>query len=224
MTLRASASKAPEGFDPARAHRRGAAGRHIHNLYKKYGLLSTKGLFWLIKMGWLSLADVRPNLHLLSTTISRTSNGTRLLSCSAPELIDSDHLAACALTPSGCRCCHPDDFPDTYFFGYNSTGFLKNNDEGEAPLHLRHPPSTPPMPAETASSSRAIEGKMVGVKDLAETSECQEFGQGTELRGTEIFEKGVLASRSIDFVFQNWRSKCPFFYCYVISIAVASLL
>ena len=57
------------------------------------------------------------------------------------------------------------------FFGYNSTSFLKNDDAGEAPLHLRHPP-TPPMPAETASPSRAIEDEMVVVEDLAETPEC----------------------------------------------------
>lgn len=54
------------------------------------------------------------------------------------------------------------------FFGYNLTGFLDNNDEGEAPLHLRHP-FTPPVPAETASPSGAIQGEMVAVEDLAET-------------------------------------------------------
>ena len=105
----------------------------------------------------------------------------------------------------------PDDVPDTYFFGYNPTGFLKNDDEGEAPLHLRHPP-TPPMSAETASPSRAVEGEMVAVEDLAETLEGQEFGQGTEPRETEILEKGVLASRGIDFVFRNWQYWRPIFF------------
>ena len=85
----------------------------------------------------------------------------------------------------------PDDVPDTYFFGYNE-------DEGEAPLHLRHPP-TPPMSAETASPSRAIEGEMVAVED-------------TEPRETEILEKGVLASRGIDFVFRNWQYWRPIFF------------
>ena len=51
---------------------------------------------------------------------------------------------------------------------------------------------------------------MVAVEDLAETPEGQEFGQGTEPRETEIPEKGVLASRGIDFVFRNWRFKRPF--------------
>jgi hypothetical protein len=31
--------------------------------YKNFGLLSSKGLFRPIKMGWLSLADLRLNLH-----------------------------------------------------------------------------------------------------------------------------------------------------------------
>ena len=40
-----------------------AANWHMRNPHKNFGLLSPKGLFRLIKMGWLSLADVRLNLH-----------------------------------------------------------------------------------------------------------------------------------------------------------------
>jgi hypothetical protein len=40
-----------------------AADWHMRNPYKNYGLISPKGLFRLIKMGWLTLADVRMNFH-----------------------------------------------------------------------------------------------------------------------------------------------------------------
>ena len=60
----------------------------MRNLYKNYDLLGAKGLFWLIKMGWLSLADVRRNLHLRNTTTGRKSSDTHLSSCSAPESVD----------------------------------------------------------------------------------------------------------------------------------------
>ena len=47
-TLRTSANKAPEVFDPVPCLI--AADLHMRNLYKNYGLLGAKGLFRLIKM------------------------------------------------------------------------------------------------------------------------------------------------------------------------------
>jgi len=54
-------SKAPEGFDPVPCLI--AADWHMRNPEKNYGLLSPKGLFRLIKLGWLTLADVRMNFR-----------------------------------------------------------------------------------------------------------------------------------------------------------------
>ena len=56
-----NASKVPEVFDPVPCLI--AADWHTRNSHKNFGLLSPKSLFRLIKMGWLSLADVRLNPH-----------------------------------------------------------------------------------------------------------------------------------------------------------------
>ena len=56
-----NSSKAPEVFDPVPSLI--AADWHMRNPEKNYGLLSPKGLFRLIKMGWLTVTDVRLNLH-----------------------------------------------------------------------------------------------------------------------------------------------------------------
>ena len=72
-----------------------------------------QGSFPADKDGWLSLADVRPNLHLRSTTTGRTGSGTRLSSCSAPEPVDPDSLERVRLPRQAGLCSHPDDVPDT---------------------------------------------------------------------------------------------------------------
>ena len=79
------------------------------------------------------------------------------------------------------------------------------------------------MPAETASLLRAIEDEMVAVEELAETPEGQGCSKGTEPRGTEILEKGVLASRGTDFRVSE-QALSLFFYFYLFSFAVASPL
>ena len=52
-----NSSKAPEVFDPVPYLI--AADWHMRNPNKNHGLLSPKALFRLIKMGWLSLTDIR---------------------------------------------------------------------------------------------------------------------------------------------------------------------
>jgi len=51
-----NACKAPEVFDPVLSLI--AADWHIHNPHKNYGLLTPNGLFRLIKIGRLTLAEV----------------------------------------------------------------------------------------------------------------------------------------------------------------------
>ena len=36
---------------------------HLCNLHENYGLLSGKSLFRLVKMGWVTLADIRGRMH-----------------------------------------------------------------------------------------------------------------------------------------------------------------
>ena len=52
-----NSNKAPEVFGPVPCLI--AANWHMHNPDKNYSLLSPKALFCLIKMGWLTLIDVR---------------------------------------------------------------------------------------------------------------------------------------------------------------------
>jgi hypothetical protein len=54
-----NSSKAPEVFDPVPCLI--AADWHLRNPYMNYGFISPKNLFRLIKMGWLTLADVQLN-------------------------------------------------------------------------------------------------------------------------------------------------------------------
>jgi hypothetical protein len=51
-----NACKAPEVFDPVPSLI--AADWHMRNPHKNYGLLTSKALFRLVKIGWLTLADV----------------------------------------------------------------------------------------------------------------------------------------------------------------------
>ena len=77
-----NASKAPEVFNPVPCPI--AADCHMRNPYKNFGLLIPKSLFRLIKVGWLSLADVRLNVSTprsRSTTTVPTSGATCSSSC-----------------------------------------------------------------------------------------------------------------------------------------------
>ena len=61
------------------------------------------------------------------------------------------------------RCSHPDDVPDSEFFGYNPTGL--SDDEG-ADEALPHHSPTPPTPAEMASGSTSgsVEAEVAAVE------------------------------------------------------------
>ena len=115
-----NSSKAPEVFDPVPSLI--AADWHMRNPEKNYGLLSPKGLFRLIKMGWLSVADVRLNLHpreyaaLAHTTTARTSSDTCSSSCprASPSRL---RRSACGYARQAGLCSHPEDAPDIEFFG-----------------------------------------------------------------------------------------------------------
>jgi hypothetical protein len=147
--------KAPEVFDPVPSLI--AADWHMRNPAKNYGLVTPKALFRLIKIGWLTLADVRNHFSPVEFATLREYN----------DLPDEQRYPFVILpgeampTPSqrvrmrrkAGLTIHWDDYPDSRFFGYNPTGL--SDDEG--------PPSPPRVTggavaeteAETSSWSEA---------------------------------------------------------------------
>jgi hypothetical protein len=152
-------SKALEVFDPVPCLI--AADWHMRNPHKNFGLLSPKGLFRLIKMSWPSLADVRLNTRAStsrshSTTTAPTRGATRLSSCPRISRYRPPSQRVKLRRQAG-LCSHPDDVPDSEFFGYNPTGLSDDEGEGGAPPHHS---LAPPTPAETASGSGSGSGSV----------------------------------------------------------------
>ena len=109
----------------------------MYNMYKIYGLLGAKGLFWLIMMGWLSLADVRPNLHpreytALARYNDRPEEGRYPFIVVPPDQSIPTPSQRVKLRRQASLCSHPDDVPDSEFFGYNPTGLSDDEGEGDA--------------------------------------------------------------------------------------------
>ena len=151
-----NSNKAPEVFDPVPCLI--AADWHMRNPDKNYGLLSPKALFRLIKMGWLTLADVRryfnPYTYVALAHYNDKPDEQRypFVVVSQSKTIPTPSQRVRLRRQAG-LATYPDDFPDTEFFGYNPTGH--SDDEGEGDEGGPHPPRapTPPVPAETISAS-----------------------------------------------------------------------
>ncbi|KAI9463782.1 hypothetical protein F5148DRAFT_194916 [Russula earlei] len=116
--------KAPEVFDPVPSLI--AADWHMRNPRENHGLLTAKGLFRLIKIGWLSLADIRKHVHPRAYTAVAQYN-ERPDEQRYPFVVPQN---ATMPTPSqrvrmrrkaGLRT-HPDDLPDGDFFRLRSHG------------------------------------------------------------------------------------------------------
>jgi hypothetical protein len=160
-----NSSKAPEVFDPVPCLI--AADWHMRNPGKNHGLLSPKALFRLIKMGWLTLTDIRRHFNPYDYVALAHYNDK-------PDEQRYPFVTACQNesipTPSqrvrlrrqAGLATYPDDYPDKVFFGYNPTGY--SDDEGEGEGERGHPPPrapTPPVPAEmtSASTSTVVEAE-----------------------------------------------------------------
>jgi hypothetical protein len=95
-----------------------------HNLDKNYGLLSSKALFRLIKMGWLTLVDVRryfnPYNYVALTYYNDKPDDQQypfvVVSKSKTIPTPSQHIRLCRQAG---LTTYPDNFPDKEFFGYN---------------------------------------------------------------------------------------------------------
>ena len=105
--------------------------------------------------------DVRLNLHPPEYTALAQYND-RLEERRHPFVVVP--LNQSIPTPSQCAqlrrqaglCSHPDDVPDSEFFGYNPSGSSDDEGAGEAPP--RHSP-TPHTSSETASGSGSVEAE-----------------------------------------------------------------
>jgi hypothetical protein len=156
---------------------------HLRNRHENYGLLSGKDLFQLIKMGWVTLADIRGRGCTRATARrSRTTTTSR-----------RESLPICRRTPEPGDVLTPsrrvrlprqaglytrrDHVADSEFFGYNPTGFSDDEGEGEATPHIEREPErepgiqlplTPPVETASASASGDVEAEEAAVEAVVE--------------------------------------------------------
>ena len=157
-----NSSKAPEVFDPVPYLI--AADWHMRNPEKNHGLLSPKALFRLIKMGWLTLTDVRRGFNPYDYVALAHYNDkpdeqrypfvVASQNESKPTPSQRVRLRRQAGLPT-----YPDDYPDKMFFGYDPTGYSDDEGVGKGGPSPRAP--TPPVPAEmtSASTSAVVEAE-----------------------------------------------------------------
>src|SRR6266849_7471431 len=150
-------SKAPEVFDPVPCLI--AADWHMRNPDKNSGLLSPKALFRLLKMGWLTLADVRRYFNTYDyVTLAHYNDKPDdqrypFVVASQNKSIPSPSQRVRLRRQAG-LASYPDDYPDREFFGYDPTGYSDDEGEGEGERKGGPPPRapTPPVLMETTSA------------------------------------------------------------------------
>jgi hypothetical protein len=178
-----NSSKAPEVFDPVPCLI--AADWHMRNPDKNHGLLSPKALFRLIKMGWLTLTDVRryfdPYAYVALAHYNDKPDEHRY-----PFVVGSENESM--PTPSqrvrlrrqAGLATYPNDIPDKVFFGYDPTGSSDDEGEGEGGLPSPSRAPTPAVLAETASASAsAVEAEEVEAVVVEEPKRKRRKAKGT---------------------------------------------
>jgi hypothetical protein len=165
-----NSTKAPEIFDPVPCLI--AADWHMRNPDKNHGLLSPKALFRLIKMGWLTLTDVRhyfnPYDYVALADYNDKPDERRypFVAVCKNESMPSPSQRVRLRRQAG-LATYRDDFPDKMFFGYDPTGYSDDEgerEEGGPPPPPPRAPTPPPVPAETTSASTSA----VAVAEAAE--------------------------------------------------------
>ena len=129
--------KAPEVFDPVPSLI--AADWHMRNPAKNHRLVTPRALFRLIKIGWLTLDDVRSHFNPVKFAMLREYNDLPD-ERRYPFVIPRDEAMP---TPSqrvrmrrkAGLTIHWDDYPDSRFFGYNPTG-LSDDEERPSPRRV----------------------------------------------------------------------------------------
>ena len=127
--------KAPEVFNPLPPLI--AADWHMRNPQKNHGMLSGKALFRLIKLGWLSVAEVAKRVHArelfaLAQYSERPEEERYPFVVASTEPMPTPSQRVRMRRNAGFRT-NPDDLPDREFFGYDPTS---HSDEE----HLPTPP------------------------------------------------------------------------------------
>ena len=174
-----NALKAPEVFDPV-PHLI-ALDWHLRNPHNKYGVLSGKSLFRLIKMGWVELADLRGKMHTRDDAALAFYNSLpderRYPFVVPPDQEIPTPSQRVRLRRQAGLPTRRGDYADREFFGYDPTGFSDAEGEGETPPHPEpepepefHYPLTLSMPGETASVSApgVVEADEVAVEAAVE--------------------------------------------------------
>jgi len=159
-----NSSKAPEVFDPVPCLI--AADWHMRNPAKNQGLLSPKALFRLIKMGWLTLTDVRnyfdPYAYVALAHYNDKPDEQRypFVVVSHNESMPTPSQRVRLRRQAG-LATYPNDYQDKSFFGYNPTGYSDDEGEAEGEAEVEGGPFPPPraptppllVPAQMASAS-----------------------------------------------------------------------
>jgi len=152
-----NSDRAPEVFDPMPSLI--IADWHMRNPDKNRGLLSSKSLFRLLKIGWLTLSDIRsffnPYDYLALAYYNDKPDDQRYPFVVAhPKDMPTPSQRVRLRRQAGLPT-YPEDFPDSVFFGYDPTGYSDDEGEGKGgPPPLRA--STPHMPAEMAPAEGVV--------------------------------------------------------------------
>jgi hypothetical protein len=127
--------KAPEVFDPVPSLI--AADWHMRNPTKNYGLLTPRALFRLIKIGWLTLAEVITHFSPVEFATLKEYNDLPdeqrypfVVPLNEPMPTPSQRVRMRRKAGLTIRW---DDYPDSKFFGYNPTGLSDDEEHEESP-------------------------------------------------------------------------------------------
>jgi hypothetical protein len=144
--------KAPEVFDPLPSLI--ATDWHMRNPRRNHGMLSGKALFRLIKIGWLTLADVTKRVHVREFSAlvqySERPEEERYPFVVVPKEPMPTPSRRVRMRCSSGFPTHADDVPDRVFFGYDPTG----HSDDEHP-----PPRVSPEAEREVATAQAEEPK-----------------------------------------------------------------
>ena len=135
-----NALKAPEVFDPVPSLI--AADWHMRNPHKNFGLLTSKALFRLVKIGWLALPEVGRRFSPIELAMLKEYNDLpdeRRYPFVVPahERMPTPSQRVRMRRKAGLTI-HWDDHPDRLFFGYDPSGRSDDEDDDD------NAPSPPP--------------------------------------------------------------------------------
>ena len=176
-----NACKAPEVFDPVPSLI--AADWHMRNPHKNYGLLTPKGLFRLVKIGWLTLAEVAQHFSPVEFAMLKEYNDLpdeRRYPFVVParERMPTPSRRVRMRRKAGLTI-HCDDYPDSKFFGYDPTGSSDDEDE-DAP-----PPSPPRVPGSAATAEAEAPSRSgLRARAVTEPEPAEPKAKRRKVRGT----------------------------------------